>query len=73
MKWEYKHITSGHLLTKQELNHEGDAGWELVSILTIRGDFYHTFKRAKIEYGIMLQSNDGRLIEELKEVIKDNG
>lgn len=45
MKWEYKHISSNHLFSKYELNYEGDAGWELVSIMAVNGEFYHTFKR----------------------------
>jgi len=49
MQYEYKHITTSHLLTKDELNREGYSRWELVSVLFIHGDFYHTFKRAIID------------------------
>lgn len=45
MKWEYKHISSNHPLTKYELNSEGIVGWELVNVIVLNGKFCHTFKR----------------------------
>ena len=45
MKYEYKHIRTNHLLTKDELNREGDARWELVSVIVVCGEVFHTFKR----------------------------
>lgn len=62
MKYEYKHIRINHLLTRDELNREGDARWELVSILIVNGEFYHTFKRVLTDDAIET-TIDGKVVK----------
>lgn len=49
MKYEYKQITTQHLLSEWELNDEGCLRWELVSVIAVAGEFHHIFKRAIID------------------------
>lgn len=58
MKYKYKHIRTNHLLTKDELNREGNSRWELVSIITVCGELYHTFKRTLLDDAIETTIDD---------------
>lgn len=62
MKYEYKHIRTNHLLTKAELNAEGNSRWELVSIITAWGEFCHIFKRALLE-DVIETTIDGKVVK----------
>ena len=62
MKYEYKHIRTNHLLTKVELNKEGNSRWELVSVIIVGGEFYQTFKRALLEDAIET-TVDGKVVK----------
>ena len=65
MKYEYKYITTDHLLTKDELNAEGQARWELVNILILNGGVskvIHTFKRILTDDAIET-TVDGKVVK----------
>ena len=62
MKYEYKHIRTNHLLTKDELNREGNARWELVSVIVVCGEVFHTFKRALLDDAIET-TIDGKVVK----------
>ena len=62
MKYEYKHIRTNHLLTKDELNREGDARWELVSVIVVCGEVFHTFKRVLTDDAIET-TIDGKVVK----------
>ena len=65
MKCEYKYITTDHLLTKDELNAEGQARWELVNILILNGGVskvIHTFKRILTDDAIET-TVDGKVVK----------
>jgi len=65
MKYEYKRITTDHLLAKDELNAEGQARWELVNILILNGrvsKVIHTFKRVLTDDAIET-TIDGKVVK----------
>jgi hypothetical protein len=53
--FEYKEISSIHILNDKELNNLGNMGWELIIIISTRGTantmplWSYTFKRIKNE------------------------